>query len=224
MIFLLSMITVWAGLSAKAEDPGSCADQKPAKFVAVELKLNLDGNSKPDVVAVYSNNVSGGATACERRAVIFDAPAKLDGVVSTEWLGTMDYADPELKLNRQEIEKRTVADRDLLFVSEEVGDFSSYTFYSADKGKLKKMMSHAHPNADGQFTEVYDKKRRKLGVKIFDGGSLEVNGTAVDLDQRAIKLRCRVRELFLNLKYEWDAKNQNFRLVEEGCVMGPAID
>ncbi len=195
-----------------------------AKFKSIELKLNLDGNGKPDVVAVFDMGGESVQGVCARRALIFDAPEKITEVKAEQWLGPADFTDSSLHAEKREIEKRAVGDRDLLFINEQIGNFQSHTYFTGEGGKLNKALVFGHPEFDGQFTETYDKKSKKLAVRVFDGGNLEVNGAPVDLDFKAIKSRCRVRELHIQMKYEWDTKTRAFKETDEGCVMGNAID
>lgn len=221
MIYLLSFLL--HSTSAQAESVSCTSVTDKAKFKAIELKLNLDGNKKPDVLAVFDMGGPDMQGVCERRALILDAPEKIVEVKTEEWLGPAEFSDPQIRADRREFYKLTVGDRDLLHVMEEVGSFQSHVYYTNEAGTLKKSLAFSHPQWDGQLTEDY-KKGKALTVKIFDSGSLEVGGAPVDLDQRAIQLRCRVRELFAQLKYQWDTKEGQFRLAEEGCVMGQAID
>ncbi len=223
MIYLLSML-LQLSAPAMAESISCVTVKDKPKFKSIELKMNLDGNGKPDVLAVYDMGGPEMQGMCVRKALIFDAPEKLGEPTTDQWLGSAEFTDLTLQAERREFEKLAVGDRDILHVTEEVGTFQSHVYYLGEAGKLKKMLAFGHPQWDGQLTETYNKKAKKLSVRIFDSGTFEVNGAAVDLDQKSIKSRCRVRELFIQLKYEWDSKEHQFRLADEGCVMGQAID
>lgn len=209
---------------ALAESTSCVGVTDKPKFKSAELKMNLDGNGKPDVVAVFEMGGESLQGMCMRRALVFDAPEKITEVKPEQWLGPSEFTDHSLQAEKREIEKRSVGDRDLLFINEEIGGFQSHTYFSGEGGKLRKALAFGHPQFDGQFNETYDKKSQKLAVRIFDGGTLEVNGASIDLDHRAIKLRCRVRELHVQMVYGWDPKERAFKETDQGCVMGNAID
>lgn len=216
---ILLLIFMFQGVLHAADEPKCLPDDK-FKFQSVDFKLNLDGNAKPDAVVTFA--AGEGDNACERKAVVFDAPEKIEK--AGEWLMKADFVSPELKLINYTVEKRAVGDRDLLYVEEQFGDYASFAYLSAEGGKMKQAMFHAHKNADGQFAEKYDSKAQALNVKVFDSGEFSVNGEAIDLDQRSIKNRCRVRELHVEIKYKWDRKDHKFKETDQGCVMGLAIE
>ncbi len=203
-----------------AED--TCPAPDKFKYQSTELKLNLDGNGKPDVVAVFA--AGEGDKACSRKALILDAPEPIPLPKPEQWLTPTYFSDPALSVNVMSSEKRTVGDRDLLYFTEEIGDYAAHSYYSADAGKFKRALVLSHNHFDGQISEKYDSKKQKLAVRIFNEGEFELDGTKVDLEQRALKARCRVRELYIELKYEWDRKDRKFKEVDQGCVMGSAID
>ena len=53
---------------------------------------------------------------------------------------------------------------------------------------------------------------------------LEVDGAKIDMEKLTLEKRCRVKELYVEIKYEWDRKNHKFKAIDQGCVMDSAID
>jgi len=203
---------------AVAED--TCPAPGQFKYVSTEFKLNLDGNGKPDVIARFA---PAGEAHFYRRGLIMDAPAKLEGSQPTEWLEECQEGGENPLTSNNVYEKAPAGDRDLLFDKQAKAGSVHYRYLSADGTKLKTEMHFVHPDPSGHFNETHKKDR--LAVRVFgDDGELSVGGAKVDLDQLALKARCRVRELHIEVKYEWDRKERKFKEVDQGCVMGSAID
>lgn len=190
------------------------------RFAASEIKLNLDGNSKPDAVVRFIAN--DGDRHFYRRALVLDAPPAIDKVSEEQWLEPCAEGGENPDVVTSTFEKVPAGGRDLLFARTEGGPGATFRYISAEAGRWTNVLHFSNSVNDGHFNETHGKNR--LAVRIFGEGDLTVNGEKVDLDALALKARCRVRELFIEVKYEYDRKERRFREVDQGCVMGSAID
>src|SRR5262249_20064066 len=88
-----------------------CPPSGKFQFGNVELKLNLDGNAKPDAI------VRCVATQDERqfyrRALVFDAPKKIATVSEEQWLEPCQEGGEEPSITTITYEKVKAGNRDL---------------------------------------------------------------------------------------------------------------
>jgi hypothetical protein len=201
-------------------DEIKCPASEKFQFGSIELKLNLDGNNKQDAIVRFVANE--GEQAFFRRALVFDAPKKIEKVTEDQWLETCQQGGEDPPITTITYEKVKAGKHDLLLSKAEGGTAGTFQYFMAKDGKLVPAFKYSNPSLSGHFNET---RKKGLALRIVgEDGELLVNGEAVDLDGRAIKSRCRIRELHIQLKYEWDGKTQAFKEVDEGCVMDSAID
>lgn len=216
---LLALLTTFAHADSPPEET-KCPPDNQFKFSSVEQKLNLDGQKPLDAIARYEADEND--HQFYRRALLPNAPTKPEDATPTLWLEPCREGGENPDVTISSFEKVSVGSSDLLLTKEEGAGSVEARFQSLKDGALKTHLSFKHPNADGQFNEKHTSKR--LTVKITGDGELNVNGEAVDLEGMSIKARCRVRELFIQVEYEWDRKAQAFKEISQSCVMGVAID
>jgi hypothetical protein len=196
-----------------------CPDADKFKFGNVELKLNLDGNKKQDHVVRFV--ADEGERHYYRRALILDAPKRPAGASEEQWLEPCQEGGEDPSITTIAFEKIKVGKHDLLLRKTEGGTAGTYEYLTVEEGKLQSAFSYSNPSLDGHF---YENRKKELSIRITGDGELVVAGETIDLDGRAIKARCRVRELYLQLKYVWDTKAKKFKEVGHACVLDSAID
>lgn len=216
---ILPILLVFAVAEEPMEGPKCPADDQ-FRFNMIEKKLNLDGEKPLDIVARFE--ASEGDAVFFRRAVVLNPPVKNEEIKPTTWLEPCRQGGENPDVTVSSFEKVAVGSMDLLLVKEEGVGSEDARFLSFASGTLKTELSFRHAGTDGQFAESHTSKR--LTVKITGDGELNVNGAPVDLEQMSLKARCRVRELYIQVEYEWDRKTKSFREINQSCVMGAAID
>jgi hypothetical protein len=184
-----------------------------------EVTLNLDGNAKPDKVIRFA--VTEKDRHFYRRALIFDAPKKIESVKDEQWLEPCQEGGEEPGSGTITYDKAKIGGRDLLISKSEDGTSGVFQYFKAEDGKLVSVFKYSNPTLNGHFNET---RKKGLSIRIVGDGELVVAGETIDLDAKALKARCRVRELYIQLKYEWDTKAGKFKEVDQGCVMDSAID
>lgn len=198
-----------------------CPSADKFQFSSKELTLNLDGNGKPDVVARFIAH-DGEDKHFYRRALVFDAPKKIENVADEQWLEECQEGGEDPPITTITYEKVKAGKQELLVSKAEGGTAGTYEYFSSAEGKLKSLLKYSNPQLNGHF---YETRKKSVSIRITgEDGTLAVAGETIDLDHRSIKSRCRVRELHIQLKYEWDTKLGQFKEVDEGCVMDSAID
>ena len=211
-----SLVAAFVSLGLAMAD---CPPDERFRFEKVDTKLNLNGTGPADVVARFT--ASDGDEVYVRRALLIDAPDQPVAATADQWIESCHSTDT-IQTTHLTVESLKAGAKDVLYVAEEIGGAGTFQYFSAEGKKAKLVFRYHNSSMDGQFSETH--KDGKIAIRITGDGELQVGGQDIDLDQKAIKLRCRVRELFVQLSYEWDRKAGQFKEVDSGCVMGAAID